>query len=165
MADNDPGAGYPLECVQLMERTMKCVEQGDIQGSLKMQAKANECLRRHGLGDQAVEMPEEYFVLMHRGILANRAGDKAELDRINARMDEIYDEVVGDEIFGEEVAIPIPEECLEALRGYMEAANRGDWDAARRHAAAVQEVMAAKGLEPLPLTFPEDYVDGPDKQA
>src|SRR5438309_10875014 len=96
-ASDDPGANFPPECAQLMERTMECVKSGDISGCLKMQAKVNDCLRHHGLGEQAVELPAEYFSLMHESILAVRGGDDAKVDELSAKMDEIFYGITGGE--------------------------------------------------------------------
>jgi hypothetical protein len=154
---DDPGAGYPPECSALMERTMQCVVAGDIPGAVKLAGQVSECLVRNGY-DEPPQLPDEYYMLMHKSIMANRAGDYAEVERMRAQMDELEAAALGDELWGDEEPLvsAIPADCMEAIQGYMAALNSGEWAEARRIAAELQQAMEERGLPPLPLLPPND---------
>jgi len=159
MDSPDPGNSYPPECAELMERTMKCAEAGNIPGCLKLQTKVNDCLRLHGLDDMAVDLPAEYFSLMHDAIKSFRAGDEAQAAELSAKMDEImYETTGGNELWDDEdVEISeIPADCMPAIQEYMAALNGGQWADARRIAGELQQMMEERGLPPLPLMPPSE---------
>jgi hypothetical protein len=156
-----PGEAYPPECAALMDRTMQCVADGDIPGAQKLQKQVSECMARHGYGETP-EMPAEYLMLMHQSIVANRAGDQTEVDRLRGLMDDMEAELFGDELWdaeGTQVSA-IPPDVIEPLQQYMQALNSGQWAEARRIAAELEQLMTERGLPPLPL-FPPSEEEAP----
>jgi hypothetical protein len=87
MVDDHPGNDYPPECRRQFARLMRRVAEGDIAGAMALQPAANECLGRHGI--LGVDMPEQYFRLMHQGIQVAGRGDIAEMQRVQRALAEV----------------------------------------------------------------------------
>ena len=147
--DKHPGEDFPPECRQWMERTMDCAAAGDIPGCLEMQRRANDCLRAHG--QHTLDMPEEYFVLMHQSIAAARRGDMAEAQRLGGRMEQVIALSDFDGIPG------MPEECKDLLRRSNEAEDRGDMRENILLAKAYNQCLIKHGL--LDTHMPDEFFD------
>lgn len=83
----DPGANYPPECAQWMERTMERAAVGDIPGYMEMQERANEYLREHAL--PTLVLPDEYYELQIQAQEAQARGDRAEVKHLLAETERI----------------------------------------------------------------------------
>jgi hypothetical protein len=147
--DDHPGAAYPPECRRLMDLTLQRVVDGDIAGAMRMQARTNDCLRRHGY--PAHDMPEEYYRLMHQSIAAHRRGDRTESERLRQRMEEV--EAMQD-VEGRE---NMPEECKALLRAQQAAEDRGDWRAAILLTKDYTRCLEAHGM--LETHMPDEFFD------
>jgi hypothetical protein len=149
MFDDDPGAEYPGECCDLMERKMERVAAGDITGAMRLQKKANDCLRRHGFA--AHDMPEEYYRLMHQSSAAARRGDMAEAERIGGRMEQVI-------ALTDFPGVPgMPEECKDLLRRSNEAEDRGDMRGNIELARQYNACLAKHGL--AEATAPDEFFE------
>jgi predicted protein tyrosine phosphatase len=147
--DDHPGADYPGECRGLMEQTMERVAAGDITGAMRLQKKANDCLRRHG--HVAHDMPEEYYRLMHQSIAAARRGDMAEAERIGGRMEQVI-------ALTDFPGVPgMPEECKDLLRRSNEAEDRGDTRQNIVLTKQYNQCLRAHGL--LEVDMPDEFFD------
>lgn len=149
MTDAEHPGALPAECSELMNRTMQYAEAGDIPACMAAQQAANDCLRRHG--HQALDMPEEYFRLMHLAIAAARAGDMEAARRISDRMEQVVALTDFEGIPG------MPEECKDLLRRSNEAEDRVDTRENIVLTRAYNACLVKHGL--IEATMPDEFFD------